>query len=89
MAQDMKDNGTIILLTDMEYIIFQMIEFILVNGKIKEKRDLVNLFGLKENILDFILMIKKMGLVFLFGKMDIKQLLDFGRMENNLDLANL
>ena len=57
--------------------------------KNKKKMDLENLFGLIENILDFILMIKKMDLAFQFGKMDIKQLLDFGKKENNLVLENL
>ena len=54
MELNMKESGKIILLVDMEFIIFQIKEPITVVGKIKKKKDLENLFGLIENISDFI-----------------------------------
>ena len=89
MELNMKDSGQIIVLEDMAYIIFLITKFILENGKIKKRMDLVNLFGLIGNIQDFLRMIKKMELVLLYGKMEIKQSLDFGKKGNNLVLENI
>ena len=60
-----------------------MVEAILVNGKIQKKKVLENLSGLIENMLDFILMIKKMDLEFFFGKVNSSYLLGFGKMGKN------
>ena len=46
----MKENGKIILLMDMEFIISQMIKYTMEVGRIKRKRGLVNLFGLIKNM---------------------------------------
>ena len=71
------------------YIIFLIIKLILENGKIKKKKDLVNIYGQIENILDIIRMIKKMELVLFYGKMEINLSLDFGEKVSNLVLENI
>jgi hypothetical protein len=63
MGLGTKGNGIIIHLKAMEFIIFQTKELILVNGKIKKKKDLANLYGHTRNIWGFIIMIRKMDLV--------------------------
>ena len=73
----------------MEFIILIMINIILVNGKIVKKMVLENLFGKIKDILDFIKMIKKMDLVFIFGLKLKKLLWDFGKKENKKVLGNL
>ena len=73
----------------MVFIILIMINIILVNGKIVKKMVLENLFGKIKDILDFIKMIKKMDLVFIFGLKLKKLLWDFGKKENKKVLGNL
>ena len=57
--------------------------------KNKKKKDLVNIYGQIENILDFLRMIKKMELELFYGKMEINLSLDFGEKVNNLGLENI
>ena len=73
----------------MAFIILIMINIILVNGKIVKKMVLENLFGKIKDILDFIKMIKKMDLVFIFGLKLKKLLWDFGKKGNKKVLGNL
>ena len=48
-----------------------------------------NLYGKKgKNIMDFINLIKKMDLGFIFGRM-INFLLDFGKMGNKMDMESM
>ena len=73
----------------MAFIILIMINIILVNGKKVKKMVLENVFGKIKDILDFIKMIKKMDLVFIFGLKLKKLLWDFGKKENKKVLGNL
>ena len=68
MGQNMKVCGKIILLMVQVYFIYQIINIILVNGKIKKKKDLVNLSIKKKKFTGFYCNDKRNGLGILVWK---------------------